>query len=472
MNDFMGEFFRVAPEIKPYLNVGFPMDMATGVYYKGKHGQNVLNGGILRVMGYGGRGNMYKSTIMHTHALAALNYYSCSTLTTHDAEGSTQVSRYYKLAERMDYIGGIDLVAECRLMFTDLSTMYGNEWFKAVQLLAEHKAKEHKKFQRTSQFVDSAGKTITCAAPTLAELDSITQMSIEEVNKLFAKAEVGESDLNAEAMRSSMAKNQMLTQIPHVCSTGNVYMMMSAHVGDEIVLDKYAPSTKKLAMMKGNMKFKSTPEKFTFLTEVLLFARNIEVMINQSTKAPEFPRDSSDNAKGDTDLQAVTVQFLRNKQGPSGGTYDYVVSQGEGIHYGLTMLRYLKANKEQGGVGWGMSGHDKSYYLDIYPEVKMSRTTVRRLLDEDPKLVRAFEITAYIHQYFGSPTHNPPPKLRCTMSELYTQIKEKGYDWDILLQTQNKWSFEEEMDNYAPYLSEKDLLEMRVDEYRPFWMAA
>lgn len=473
INDLIESLFVQAPEIRPCLNIGWPFDMVTGTYYIGNRGQSVLNGGLMKLTGVGGRGNMYKSTEMHDMAGNALNNYLCSTLATHDAEGTTVANRYNQLYRYLPNLNQTDLVSSGRLHHTDLTTMHGNEWFKSIQRLAEAKAKNRKQLMRTTPFVDSNGKQIQVLVPTIAELDSISQMTIEAVGVLYDKAEIGEADLNAEAMRSSMAKNQMLMQIPFVCGTGNIHMLISAHLGDEIVMDKYAPSTKKLALLKGNLKFKATPEKFTFLTDLLIVAEKLEILLNQTTKAAEYPRDSSDNLKGSTDLQAVTFRILRNKQGPTGDAYVIYVSQGEGVHKGLSMLGYLKDHKDKSqgyDVAWGMGGHAQSYYLDIYPDVKMQRTTARSLIASDPKLLRAFQITAQLHQFFTLPHHNCPPNLRCTMKELYDDLKAQGYDWDVLLDTQSEYYYEEEAGQHKPFLSEKDLLRMRAGEYKPYWM--
>jgi hypothetical protein len=62
-----------------------------------------------------------------------------------------------------------------------------------------------------------------------------------------------------------------------------------------------------------------------------------------------------------------------------------VVSQNEGWDEGLSALLYLRQYKDKAfgdGPGWGMGGHDRSYYLDLYPECKLQRTTVRGKMEE------------------------------------------------------------------------------------------
>lgn len=467
--------FQTAPDVRPFLNVGCLLDVPTGVYYRGKKGNSLLNGGLLKINGIGGRGNMYKSTISHHYGLSALAHYIRSILIAHDTEGSGSPMRYCTLAQGLPEIAGLDLAAEGRLSFSDLTVMFGSKWFEQVRALVQMKIKDPKTYMRTLPFLGSDGKNIKAPLPTIGELDGISQMTIAEVSKLYDKAEVGESDLNAEAMRSSMAKNQMLLQLPYLTGSGGLYMLITAHVGDEIVMDKYAGDKKKLSFLKGNIKFKATPEKFTFLTDVLLLCRSMEVLINQTTKAPEYPRDSNDNIKGDTDLQAITVQFLRNKQGKTGGTFDIVVSQSEGVKVALTEMRYLRQHKSGSEVGYGIGGHDKSYYMELAPEFKMQRTTVRSITDNTPQVQRALEITSEMHQILHNSHHRLEQKYYITPAELYEKLKAKGYDWEVLLNTRKYWVYEEDAAEALPELSTLDLLRMALDEndpdyYKPYWM--
>ena len=46
-----GDDFKRAPQMRPFLNVGFPFDIATGTFYKGLHNEYVLNGGLIIVTG-------------------------------------------------------------------------------------------------------------------------------------------------------------------------------------------------------------------------------------------------------------------------------------------------------------------------------------------------------------------------------------------------------------------------------------
>jgi hypothetical protein len=82
-------------------------------------------------------------------------------------------------------------------------------------------------------------------SPWILDADSFTKLSITNVEKMHDKSNVGSSDLNTEAMKGAAAKSQMMSQISNSAPVGNYFMTLTAHAGDEIKMDQYAPSHKK-----------------------------------------------------------------------------------------------------------------------------------------------------------------------------------------------------------------------------------
>ena len=184
-------------------------------------------------------------------------------------------------------------------------------------------------------------------------------------------------------------------------------------------------------------------------------------LVNDNTKLPEYPLET-DQQK--TDLKVMTLTQLRGKNGPSGFTTQLVISQDKGVLPSLTEFHYIKENKR-----FGIDGTLQSYHLDIYPEVSLSRTTVRAKLDNDTKLRRAVNITAELHQLGIYHDVYKAIGLICSPKDLYEDIKKLGYDWNILLNTRGYWTLDQ-YDNKLPYLSTIDLLNMRVGKYHPYWL--
>jgi hypothetical protein len=227
-------------------------------------------------------------------------------------------------------------------------------------------------------------------------------------------------------------------EIPYLAGYASNYFLMTAHLGEKVQMASgpyQQMPVKKLQHLRGDLVVKGVSSKFFFLLSNCWQVIDAKPYINQSTKAPEYPRNSVENSDaGSMDLSVTTLKQLRSKSGPSGIMIELLVSQ----------------------------------TLDIYPEVKLSRTTVRSKIDEDPKLRRALNITAelsQLHQY-----HRGLGDLLCTPKELYNGIKEQGYDWDMILsETRGWWTLDNDT---APgkFLSTKDLLEMRKGLYKPYWL--
>lgn len=474
--------FKPAPPVRARLNMGCLFDIPTGAYKKGKHGESILNGGLSPITGIGGRGNMYKSTLAHFFTLRTLDRFPCAFANVYDTEESLDIERLEQLSQplpnlsletpfyqEMDEEGNF----LSRIMLTSKSVMFGNVWFDEFRKEMKERKSLKKSEMRTSPFIDKDGKPIMMRPPVVGEVDSFSQLDIESHDRKLDGTEIGEAGLNMEAMDSARAKSQLMMQLPGVTAMGGGYIILTAHVGDEHQLDPYSPPAKKLSFFKGKSKFKRVPENYTLLTNNLWYCFSAAPLINQTTKAPEFPRDSSDDLKGDTDLMRITVQNLRGKSGPTGLPSDIIVSQREGVQVGLTEFWYLKENKSKGGVAFGFGGHDKSYFLELVPDVNMRRTSVRKSINDNPKIRRALEITSEICQ-MGNVWHHMDRSLLIDPKDLYTQIKEKGYDWDILLgETRSYWMFEEDVTDDTPkFLSTLDILHMARGEYHPWWYDA
>lgn len=464
--------FEESMEIKPMINIGCLFDIPTGTYIKGKHGENILNGGMSYITGMAGRGNTYKSTIAHYMVLAALNRLKSSGGMIYDTENSLSKQRIEHLSSGLEYLQEKNVFEERRLVLTDKDTISGSKWFDQwkmnIKKRKDPKTPEDKKNAKklSTPFIDSAGKPIQIMAPFITELDSLSAMNIDVVEDVYDKSSIGDSKLNTEALKTASAKSQMMVQLPDVAGArSSAFLIMTAHVGDQHQLDPYAPPAKKLSFLKGKVSLKRVPENFTFYTNNLWYSASSTVLVNQGTKAPEFPRNKEDDLKGDTDLMMIGLVNLRAKSGPTGLPIDIVVSQRDGVHVGLSQFAYLKQYGR-----YGLGGHDRSYYLELVPDINMQRTTVRNVIDTNEKIRRALEITSEMAQMLNM-WHHLESGYIPTPDKLFTGLLDKGYDWDVILtQTRGYWVFkEEEALNPKHFLSTMDLIEMYHGTYHPYW---
>lgn len=458
---------KAAPALRPLLNVGCLMDIPCGRYHKGKHGEWILNGGQALLTGVGGRGNTYKSTLAHHLNLTILNRYMQSHENVYDTEMSFSATRANDLTWSMENIAGRDLVEDGRLLITDSTVSNGEVWFDEIKKFGDHKQKEYKAFGGKTPFINKDGSHVEYYYPSLAFVDSFSRMNFSSLDAIYEKNAVGEAGMNMEATRASHAKNQLLIQTPILTASSGIYMTFTAHVDDSVSLDPYAPVQKKLGFLKNGLKFKYVPSQFTFLMNNLWYCYDAAPLMNQTTKAAEFPRNSDDNDPDNKDLMLITVQNMRGKYGPSGTPFHLIASQSEGIKVGLSEFFYIREYDR-----FGLGGNVQNYYLELLPDVKLSRTTIRGKIDENKQLQRALEITSELCQL-----KNLFPRMFDTLiewrtpKEIYECLTAKGYDWEILLgQTRGYWIYEG-TPNPLHFLSTLDLLEMCKSEnaYRPWW---
>lgn len=236
---------------------------------------------------------------------------------------------------------------------------------------------------------------------------------------------------------------------------------MVAHMTDEIVTDKYAPSTKKLSNMDNKIKFVGVPNSYTFLTNTLFICKTSRPLVNKTDKAPEYPANSKDKHPSN-DLIEVYIYTVRCKTAPTGyGTW-VVCSQTMGVQPHLSNLHNLRRYKDY----YGLVGNNTTFAAAIYPDVKMTRNTAREKIQADPLLARALEITheiAQMHEVwserYGQWLTDP--------ETLYTDLTAKGYCWKKLLNTRGYPVSDEQEANepdLVPELSTLDLLRLRTGD--------
>ena len=461
--------FEQIPNVKIMINIGALMDIPTGIYIRGLYGEFILNGGLGAITGVVGIGNNFKSTTMHYMMLSAaarISEMSDTSMSTYDTEVNVHESRILQLTKRFVAFAKKNILMEGIWKISDKINYYANEWYEVLKEFLKEKTTAIKKLERRTPFPNrDASGNLMIPPPTFSEVDSFSMFETENIAKMQDENELGDAGANTMHMRQGMAKVRFLMEIPGISGAAYHYMLLSAHIGKNIEMASGpmpAPPVKKLQHLKNGDVIKGVTDKFFFLMSNCWHAFNAAPFINQGTKSSEYPRDSSDNAPLDTDLNVVSLRQLRSKSGPTGIVLEILVSQSEGVLAELTEFHYIK-NMDR----FGISGTMQHYNLDLLPEIKLSRTTVRTKIDNDPKLCRALNITAelcQLHQYW----HHVYDEELCTAKELYDDLKAKGYDWDVLLATRGWWTLDNDK-HPIPFLSTMDLLNMRKGKYIPYW---
>lgn len=306
--------------------------------------------------------------------------------------------------------------------------------------------------------------------PTILAMDSVTAARVKALDKeIESKDEgLGEKGRNMEGMHDGRAKTQMLAELPGLTARNSLYMLMTAHTGEDYQLDPNKPLRKRMQFMRQGLKFRGAGAQFMYIPNTSWLADGSQVLINQSTKEPEYPEKDGIYNVRDADISVVEYVTIRNKGNESGFSLPLIFSQSEGFLPWLSEFHYVKINNR-----FGLGGNDRNYYYELMPEEKLGRTTVRDKLRRNEKLRTVAKWTADMcqMQFFD---HSRWLELgQPDLAQLYTDIKERGYDWEILYNTRPYWVFEEHAEfEEKPYLSACDLLAMAKGIYHPWWYDA
>jgi len=463
--------FRLPPPVMMSINTGALLDIPTGKFIKGTHDQRVLLAGIGNITGLVGPGNCFKTTVMRYMILSALAklYGTVPEIfyNSYDTEVNTQEERARHLSHQIPGFENINLHDEGIWQMTNRAVYSGNEWFTELKKYLSEKASDKKAARFETAYLDRDGVSpLKVMTPSFTDIDSLTHFMTSDVEKILDTVELGDSAGNTMYMRQGLAKAKLLMEMPSVAASSLNYFLFTAHIGKEISMPS-APGTppprKQLQHMTGGEVIKGVTNNFFYLLHNCWLINSARPYTNQTTKAPEYPRSQGDERAGDLDLFIVTMRQLRGKNGTSGFNIELLVSQADGVLASLSEFHYVKKSNR-----FGLEGNDRSYSLALYPEVAMSRTTVRQKLREDKKLARAMEITSQLCQMYEYQRD-----LLDTLMEpeaLRKALEAKGYDWDWLFENTRSWhTLNDEVHPLYP-LSTLDLCRIARGEYHPYWL--
>ena len=460
--------FTPIQSVKPMINIGSLLDISTGTFVEGSHGEYILNGGLANITGIVGIGNNFKSTVMHYMSFTALSRIKGSFGNTYDTEVNVHESHLSEVLSHNVELAGEDVFQNGRWIITDKTIYSGNKWYELFKEFCDNKVKAGIKNKVDTPFLERDLKTpMKILLPTFTEIDSFTEFETDDVAKMQGDNELGDSGANTIHMRQGLAKMRFLMDAPKYNGSSNNYLLMTAHIGKESAMQAGAGGRdmpiSKLKHLKNGDKIKGVTDKFTFITNNCWHCFNANPLMQAEGNGPLYPRNSEDNLKYDTDLNTVHLRNLRSKSGVSGMTLILIVSQSEGVLPSLTEFHYIKEMER-----YGLEGNVQNYSLTLYPDVKLSRTTVRNKIDNDPLLRRALNITSEMCQMTNT-WHGLDKTLMCTPKQLYDDIKALGYDWSMLLTTRGWWTTDNDK-HPVPFLSTMDLLNMRAGRYHPYWL--
>lgn len=464
MSLLMAKHFTQGDEVKVQYPVGAGMDIITGKFLAGKDNRFHLCGGWNKIMGFAGRGNTYKSTLERYGCVTMAGRYTNNGHLILDSEDSIELDRYYQQCAHWPTLAGRDLVEEGWLRVSDTSTTL-NSFVKGLRNASAEIAgmKDLEKYKVTTKYINRRGEQIRVIPPTIVEIDSLTKALVDVVEDIYDNHEIGDSEMNVEAVRGMAAKTQAMNQLPKVTTQSNFYISLVAHMTNALNLGgKFAPDTKQLAGLKNGIKFVGVPNGYTFLTNTLFICQKTTPLINKTDKAPEYPFDAK--AKNPSnDLVEIDIYTVRCKTAPTGNGTRIVASQSMGVLPYLTNLHNCRVQFKYYGLG----SNNTNFAFDIYPDVKMTRNTCRGMIEgpnADRRLQRAAELTHELRQMHEVYAERYAKEL-CTPAELHADLVAKGYCWNKILDARGyPVSVEQEANEEFPELSTLDVLRLRTGD--------
>lgn len=468
--------FPQAPILRPVFNIGGLEDIPTGKIVTGVRGESIIWGGFAHVNSVTGGGNCYKSEQLLEWFCGVLGRYLSSRGIFYDTENTMTYDRIerglhkFPITEFYDAFSDSLLPAdERKITFVQGADLDGDQFVENLRTLSRERVKNkrgaHPKGMVTVPVKQPNGDLMTMSMPIISMIDSLSMFTTASVmQKTVESNKIGDKSNNTIFMKDGASKTQMFIQLPGITTNGDIFVGMVAHLGHYIEMDQYAPKPMKLTFQRHGTKLKGVPEKFSFINNLVEEVHSIGKLINKD-KTPLYPATDADKQSGN-DLMQINAFTTRNKAGASGVELNKVVSQKEGIKDALTRFNYIKAF---GRPGFGLSGNDQNYTCDLYPEPKLSRTTVRNKLANDKLLARAVGVTCQLLQM--QLLWNIEPKYYLSPQDIKSKIEARGYDISELLNTREYWIFiEDEKYDTMPFLSTWDFLRIAVGEYHPYWM--
>lgn len=374
----------VKKDISPvfYINTGTLFDLYTGIYKPGVKNTWVLDGGLSQCLGIMGRGQTYKSGLAGSFLANALLVHPQAEAYVYETEGTIPDKTRYD-----DFVPKDTPVSD-RIVFTNSTTGNLTDFYKDFNKLFEEKIKHQKDYMVESPFIDPKTlKPYKTWIPTFILIDSFSRATVSKGDEALNENAIDDSALNTLYMLNGNAKTKIMMDLPTKASKAGIFVIMTAHVGDQIAMSSFMPPSKQLQFMKQSDKLKNVGASFTLLTTALIQTLKATVL-QDSNKECLYPTKFSPPME----VNRVDTGMIRCKNNASGGQLPFVVSQYQGILNSVTNFNYLRENKDFGLIPSGNRG----YAPILLKDKVVGRKNIRDAVEKDYELRRALELIAQL----------------------------------------------------------------------------
>jgi hypothetical protein len=319
------------------------------------------------------------------------------------------------------------------------------ELFSLVRDIANDKDKNKKDYIRETPFIDATGKCVRAWIPTVIAIDSWSFMSSSKESTTYSEHDLGDSKTNTAAMLDGKLKSDFMRQLPSMCGSKGIYFILTAHIGDNISMNPYAPIIKDVPSMSASDRLKNVGSQFKFLATNMIQTRKASVL-QDSNKKCLYPTEYS----SDVELQEVSSIVCRCKNNVSGAQVDHISSQFYGLQESLEYYHLIKETKSDLLIG------TTKQKLSI-TDHEFSRHNIRQLISDDYEFRRALEILGqfcYIRNRW-----NLPNIKKIGYVELTKKFVESSELKSKILNSTGIWSYCDQKPD-REYLSILDIIEL------------
>lgn len=422
-----------------FLNTGTLFDLATGNFIPGKDNSMILHGGIFSTNSICGRPQTYKSAIAGGYFGRILKNYSNATGLAWETEMSLQGK-----PRLIDICGSKENTIENRFEYFDGTEVSIEDMFEIIKKIANERGKNSKQYIRETPFVGDDGKFIQALDPFIILIDSWSAASSSKEVSLYEENRIGDSEINMVAMNDGKIKSEFARQLPYLCGSKGIYIISTAHIGDQNNLNPYSPPSKDLPMMRAKDKLKHVGTQYSFLSTNMLETRKV-APLQDDKKHCFFPHDVG----SDAELQMITSVITRCKNNVSGDAFDHISSQFYGIQEYLEYYMLVKQSKSallEGTQNQRLGIHDQEF----------TRKNIRKIIDDDPTFRRALEILG--HFVFIRDRWNIPEIKAFGFVEFCKKFNASKTLKDEILNSTGVWRFNDDKSCDKPYMSILDIV--------------
>lgn len=429
--DIMGKYKRTVKNC--FLNTGTIFDLATGNFLPGKNGSMILNGGVYTTTAITGRPQTYKSAIAGGYFGRVLHNYKEANGLVWETEMSLQGKK------RIEDISGSNEIGD-RFEYYDGTEVSLEDSFEIIKEISNKRSANPKEYIVETPFIDLDGKFIKTFIPAIILIDSWSAASSSKEVSLFEDNKIGDSKTNMVAMNDGKIKSDFARQLPYLCGSKGIYLISTAHIGNQANLDPYAPNQKDLPMMRSSDKLKHVGTQYSFLSTNMIETRKVQVLQDSAKKAL-YPYEG---CSSDVELQMISSFITRCKNNVSGDSIEHISSQFFGIQEYLEYYNIIKESKSnilEGTINQKLGIYDKEF----------TRKNIRELIATDPLFRRALEIAG--HFVFVRNRFNLPDIKAMGYVEFCKKFNASAALKEEMLHSSGTWQFvSKEKTNYMSIL--------------------